>query len=183
MALKESFMRSFYYLLLLGLVLVTIALVVRSGIAARNDPGVPINSAMRRAAEARDKEVEAKEDPVEAKLGAMDKTSSGLRYRVIRPGTGATPPRGALVSVHFEGRVFEQKPFDSSYQRGQPMQFRVGEGEVIKGWDEALLTMRKGEKRLLVVPYWLGYGENATRSIPPRATLVFELELVDFKAD
>ena len=71
---------------------------------------------------------------------------------------------------------------DSSYVGGIPLTFRVGTGQVIKGWDEALLTMKKGEKRTLIIPYWLGYGvKGRPPTVPGRATLVFEVELLDFK--
>ena len=109
--------------------------------------------------------------------------NSGLRYVIRGAGTGtATPPPGSEVIAHYEGRLLDGTPFDSSYNRGLPIDFKVGVGQVIKGWDEAFLTMKKGEKRTLIIPYWLGYGVSGKPpTIPPRATLVFEVELVDFR--
>jgi len=108
-------------------------------------------------------------------------TVSGLRYVVRTPGTGPTPRPGSWVTANYAGRLLDGTPFDSSYQRGVPFTFRVGMGNVIKGWDEAFLTMKKGEKRTLIIPYWLGYGmAGSPPDIPPKATLIFEVEMLDF---
>ena len=84
-------------------------------------------------------------------------TSSGLMYVVLKEGNGATtPPRGTLVEAHYTGRLLDGTKFDSSVDRGQPLLFVVGKGMVIKGWDEAILSMKKGEKRILIIPLvWL----------------------------
>lgn len=180
-------MRSFLYLSLLGVVLITIALVVRSGLLARHDPGRPINSAMR---EAMDHEGSPELSGVDADIirhnyPTATRTKTGLLYLVRNPGVGGptdTPHVGDEVIAHYDGRLLDGTPFDSSYKRGVPLAFRVGTDAVIKGWDEAFLTMRKGEKRTLVVPYWLAYGINGRPpNIPPKATLVFEVELIDFR--
>lgn len=178
-------MRSFFYLLLLGVVLVTIALVVRSGLLARKDPGRPINSAMR---EALDKEGAPEFSGADAavirqKYPTAHRTPSGMLYVVRAPGTGTAMPRtGQEVIAHYDGRLLDGTPFDSSYTSGVPLTFRVGTGGVISGWDEAFLTMKKGEKRTLIIPYWLAYGINGRPpKIPARATLVFEVELIDFR--
>lgn len=177
-------MRSFLYLALLGVILVTIAFVVRSGMLARKDPGRPINSAMR---EALDKQGSpelsgADADVVRHKYPTATRTDSGLLYLIRNPGAGPTPVFGDEVIAHYDGRLLDGTPFDSSYRNGAPITFRVGTGAVIKGWDEAFLTMRKGEKRTLVIPHWLAYGPNGRApNIPPRATLVFEVELIDFR--
>jgi len=106
-------------------------------------------------------------------------TASGLRYKVLRAGSGASPAAGAQVSVHYTGRFLDDQVFDSSVQKGQPASFRIG--EVIPGWNEALLSMKKGEKRLLVIPPELGYGERGyPGAIPPYSFLVFEVELLSF---
>jgi len=109
-------------------------------------------------------------------------TPSGLKYVVDKEGTGdETPQAGQVVTVHYTGKLIDGKKFDSSYDRGKPIEFPVGKGRVIKGWDEALLDMKKGEKRVLIIPSNLGYGPSGRGPIPPNATMVFDVELVDFK--
>lgn len=171
-------MRSIFVVVILGLVLAAIAFAVRSGRFAREDMGQPINSAMREALGAQQLTPEEAALIAEKFPGAQ-KTESGLRYLVTRPGEGPTPRVGAKVTAHYDGRLLDGKKFDSSYDRGQPISFAVGVGQVVKGWDEAFLGMRKGEKRTLIVPYWLAYGASGRGAIPPHATLVFEAELVD----
>ena len=108
-------------------------------------------------------------------------TSSGLRYRVLHEGTGPKPIAGSRVKVHYRGRLLDGTVFDSSFERGEPIEFTLMRGEVIRGWDQALLDMRRGETRLLIIPSKLAYGEKGhPPRIPPRATLLFEVELVDF---
>ncbi len=109
-------------------------------------------------------------------------TPSGLKYVVDKEGTGeATPQAGQSVTVHYTGKLMDGKKFDSSYDRGKPIEFTVGKGQVIKGWDEALLGMKKGEKRTLIIPSNLGYGPSGRGPIPPNATMIFDVELIDFK--
>lgn len=108
------------------------------------------------------------------------RTSSGLRFITLKEGNGGTPAKGAIVEAHYTGRLLDGTKFDSSVDRGHPFTFVVGKGEVIKGWDEAFLSMKKGEKRILIIPPGLAYGEKGMGSIPPDATLVFEVELIDF---
>lgn len=108
-------------------------------------------------------------------------TPSGLQYVVVAEGEGdATPAKGANVTAHYTGKLLDGSKFDSSYDRNQPIKFPVGEGRVIKGWDEAFLSMKKGEKRVLIIPSHLGYGPSGRGPIPPNATMVFDVELVDF---
>ncbi len=108
-------------------------------------------------------------------------TPSGLKYVVVQKGTGTdTPASGTMVKAHYTGKLLDGTKFDSSYDRGEPISFPVGQGRVIKGWDEAFLTMTKGEKRTLIIPADLAYGPSGRGPIPPNATLVFEVELVDF---
>jgi len=119
-------------------------------------------------------------------LPKMTKTASGLQYADVKAGNGATPEKGQVTKVHYTGWLWENgkkgKKFDSSVDRGEPFQFRVGTGMVIKGWDEGVATMKVGTKRLLLIPPDLGYGERgAGGDIPPNATLLFEVELLDAK--
>ncbi len=177
-------MRNALYLLLLGLVLLTLALVVRSGLMARREPGRPINSAMREAmAEEAPQWSEADTTVIRQKFANAHRLHSGLLYVVRDPGTGnATPREGQEVIVHYDGRLLDGTKIDSSYERGAPYTFRLGTGAVIQGWDDALLTMKKGEKRTLIIPYWLGYGiSGRAPKVPPRATLVFDVELLNFR--
>ena len=177
-------MRSFLYLALLGVVLATIAIVVRSGLLARKNPGRPINATMREALAAESPQL-SEEDAnlIRQKYPTAHRLTSGLLYVERAPGTGRDVPRaGQEVIAHYDGRLLDGTPFDSSYQRGAPLTFRVGMGAVIKGWDQAFLGMHRGEKRTLIIPYWLGYGAKGNPpTIPPRATLVFEVELIDFR--
>ncbi|HIQ36920.1 MAG TPA: peptidylprolyl isomerase [Desulfocapsa sulfexigens] len=107
-------------------------------------------------------------------------TDTGLKYVVNAEGSGDTPAVGAMVKVHYTGKLLDGTKFDSSVDRGTPIDFPVGQGRVIKGWDEALLTMKKGEKRTLIIPANLGYGASGRGPIPPHATMIFDVELIDF---
>lgn len=177
-------MRNAFYLVLLGVILVTIAIVVRSGVLMRKNPGEPINSAMRAALTPAVLPWPESDLPLLAQhYAGAHETPSGLRYLVRTPGTGdSTPARGQLVTVNYEGRLLDGTKFDASADHGGPFHFLVGESRVISGWDEALLTMKKGERRTLIIPYWLAYGEKGIKGkIPPRATLVFDVELLQFE--
>ena len=111
------------------------------------------------------------------------KTASGLMYVVTKQGHGAKPAKGTLIKAHYNGTLINGKKFDSSIDRGQPFEFNVGMHQVIPGWDEAFLDMKKGEKRTLIIPSKLGYGDaGAPPTIPPKATLIFEVELIDFNS-
>lgn len=106
-------------------------------------------------------------------------TPSGLQYRDLEAGTGASPQSGQTVTVHYTGTLTDGTKFDSSRDRGQPFQFRLGVGQVIKGWDEGVATMKVGGRRELVIPPELGYGaRGAGGVIPPNATLIFDVELL-----
>jgi peptidylprolyl isomerase len=106
-------------------------------------------------------------------------TPSGLKYVDIKEGTGETPQSGQTVEVHYTGTLENGKKFDSSRDRGTPFQFTLGAGQVIKGWDEGLSTMKVGGQRKLIIPPELGYGaRGAGGVIPPNATLIFDVELL-----
>lgn len=113
------------------------------------------------------------------KSKTMITTASGLKYVEIKEGTGATPKTGQTVVVHYTGTLEDGTKFDSSRDRGQPFQFRIGVGQVIKGWDEGVGTMKVGGQRQLIIPSELGYGaRGAGGVIPPNATLIFDVELI-----
>jgi FKBP-type peptidyl-prolyl cis-trans isomerase len=102
-----------------------------------------------------------------------------LEIKVTKPGAGAKTKKGDLVSVHYTGKLVNGTVFDSSIQRGTPIQFALGEGRVIQGWEQGILGMQVGEKRTLTIPSKLGYGEQGAGGvIPPNATLIFDVELV-----
>ncbi|MFO1147228.1 MAG: FKBP-type peptidyl-prolyl cis-trans isomerase [Alsobacter sp.] len=112
----------------------------------------------------------------------MITTSSGLRYEDQVVGTGAAPKPGQSVTVHYTGTLDNGKKFDSSRDRNEPFTFTIGRGEVIKGWDEGVMSMKVGGRRILTIPASLGYGaRGAAGVIPPNATLIFDVELLDVK--
>ncbi len=114
--------------------------------------------------------------------GAEVATTSGLKYIDMAEGTGETPKKGQTVSVHYTGTLENGKKFDSSVDRGQPYEFRIGEGAVIKGWDEGLASMKVGGKRKLIIPPALGYGvRGSPPNIPPNSILLFDVELLGVK--
>lgn len=109
-------------------------------------------------------------------------TASGLYYIETKPGTGANPAAGKTVKVHYTGTLLDGTKFDSSLDRGEPFEFILGQGQVIKGWDEGIALMKKGGKAKLIIPSSIGYGNRAAGpTIKPFSTLVFEVELLDIK--
>jgi peptidyl-prolyl cis-trans isomerase A (cyclophilin A) len=131
----------------------------------------------------RDAALKAESEAKMEKLAAgFEKTESGLRYQFIQKGDGKQAESGKTVAVHYEGSLENGKVFDSSYPRKKPIEFRLGQGQVIEGWDEGIALLRVGDKARFVIPSDLGYGSRgAGGAIPPNATLIFDVELMDVK--
>ena len=108
-------------------------------------------------------------------------TSTGLYYVKTQDGTGEKPSKGSTVKAHYTGYLLDGTVFDTSIERGEPIEFVLGVGQVIPGWDEGIALMSKGEKAVLYIPYYLAYGDRDLGVIPPFSNLVFEVELIDFK--
>ncbi len=124
----------------------------------------------------------SKDVELEKLASGFEKTKSGLRYQIIQKGNGKKAEKGNKVSVHYKGQLADGTVFDSSYKRNQPLDFQVGVGQVIQGWDEGICLLKVGDKARLVIPSDLGYGASgAGGMIPPDATLVFDVELMDVK--
>lgn len=157
--------------------------IVKVGEAAENFNAI---EAFRTFEGARDKNMGEAKAKAEAELEKLavgfKKTDSGLRYQIIQNGNGDKAEKGKQISVHYKGQLADGTVFDSSYQRKQPIDFTVGIGQVIKGWDEGLQLLQVGDKARLVIPSHLAYGsQGAGGVIPPDATLIFDLELMDVK--
>lgn len=124
----------------------------------------------------------AAEAAMEKLAAGFDKTSSGLRYKMIQKGNGKKAEKGKTVSVHYSGSLENGRVFDSSYARKKPIEFPLGMGHVIEGWDEGIALLQVGDKARFVIPAHLGYGSRGAGGvIPPNATLIFDVELMDVK--
>lgn len=117
----------------------------------------------------------------ETKKSATEAAVKELKIEDLKKGTGEEATNGKTVSVHYTGWLTDGKKFDSSLDRGQPFDFKLGTGQVIPGWDKGVAGMKVGGKRKLTVPPDMGYGPNGMGPIPPNATLVFEVELLAVK--
>ena len=126
---------------------------------------------------------EAEKETLEKLTEGMKETESGLKYIISKKGSGPNAKKDDLLSVHYSLQLVDGSEIDSSFTRGAPIEFTCGVGEVIKGWDEAMQLLNKGSKARLVIPSELGYGSVGAGNgvIPPNATLIFDVELVDIK--
>ena len=139
------------------------------------------NSVEERALEKEKKEREAMEAKVKELYPDAIKADEGYYYVVTQEGEGDTPKPGTLLTTNYEGKLMDGTMFDSSIKRGEPFQFPVGEGQVISGWDYSFLSMKKGEKRTIILPPELAYGKRGAGGIiPPNAWLIFDVELIDY---
>ncbi|MBF4982815.1 peptidylprolyl isomerase [Nonlabens mediterrranea] len=157
--------------------------IIREGDAAQSFNAVEEFRQFEGAAKLREEQArkQAEQDLDEIAAG-FDKTDSGLRYKIIQEGNGAKAESGKTVSVHYKGMLPNGKVFDSSFERKQPIDFQLGAGQVIAGWDEGIALLKVGDKARLVIPSHIGYGSaGAGGVIPPNATLVFDVELVGIK--
>jgi len=127
-------------------------------------------------------EREAKRSELDKLAQGFEETESGLRYQILQKGTGKQAEKGKTVSVHYKGQLADGTVFDSSYKRKQPLEFPVGVGQVIPGWDEGIQLLQVGDKARLVIPSDLGYGSRGAGGvIPPDAILIFDVELMGVK--
>ena len=133
--------------------------------------------------EKREAEEKAKQkELLDSVASGYEETASGLRYQILQKGEGKQATKGAGVSVHYKGQLLDGTVFDSSYKRKQPIDFNIGTGQVISGWDEGIQLLQVGDKARFVIPSNLAYGSaGAGGVIPPNATLIFDVELMDVK--
>lgn len=134
----------------------------------------------------REKRILEEKAKMEAELdkiaAGFETTESGLRYQFILKGSGKQATKGSKVAVHYKGQLIDGQEFDNSFKRKEPIEFTVGVGQVIEGWDEGIMLLHVGDKARFVIPSHLGYGaRGAGGVIPPNATLIFDVELVDVK--
>tara|TARA_R110002012_G_scaffold88274_1_gene217562 strand:- start:5528 stop:6460 length:933 start_codon:yes stop_codon:yes gene_type:complete len=157
--------------------------IVRIGDEAKNWNAIEAFRVFEGAREKRIAEQKAAAEAEMEKLAAgFEKTDSGLRYKIIQKGSGAKAEKGKTVSVHYEGALTNGQIFDSSYKRNQPIDFALGVGQVIPGWDEGISLLQVGDKARFVIPSHLAYGKTGAGGvIPPNATLVFDVELMNVK--
>ena len=157
--------------------------IVREGDEAKNWNAIEAFRTFEGAREKRVADAKKQADEEMDKLAAgFEQTASGLRYQIIQKGNGKQAEKGRTVSVHYKGMLPNGQVFDSSYTRKQPIDFPLGKGHVISGWDEGIALLQVGDKARFVIPSNLGYGERGAGGvIPPNATLIFDVELMDVK--
>ena len=157
--------------------------IIRVGEAAESFNAIEAFRTFEGSREKRLAEEIAKADAEMEKLAAgFSKTDSGLRYQILQEGQGNKAEKGKTVSVHYKGQLSDGTVFDSSYKRNQPIDFALGVGQVIPGWDEGIQLLKVGDKARFVIPSDLAYGSaGAGGVIPPDATLIFDVELMNVK--
>jgi len=157
--------------------------IIRKGSEAKKFDAVKVFNNYMKEKETAVKEKEAEKKQIaagfEAKKAQAKEDESGLKIFIEKEGTGRKPKAGELVKVHYAGYLADGTKFDSSYDRGNPINIRIGKGEVIAGWDKGIMQLKEGAKAILFIPSYLGYGERGAGGvIPPNADLIFEVELV-----
>ncbi|MDB4241877.1 peptidylprolyl isomerase [Polaribacter sp.] len=157
--------------------------IIRVGEAAEKFNAVEAFRTFEGSREAREAEEKAAQKALLDTIAAgYEETASGLRYQILQKGNGKQATKGAGVSVHYKGQLLDGTVFDSSYKRKEPIDFNVGIGQVIAGWDEGIQLLKVGDKARFVIPSNLGYGAaGAGGVIPPNATLIFDVELMGVK--
>jgi peptidylprolyl isomerase len=157
--------------------------IIRKGDAAKNFNAVESFRQFNGAKEEREAAARKQQEELLGELAqGFEKTESGLRYKFISEGNGEKAEKGKTVSVHYKGMLPDGTVFDSSYKRKEPIEFPLGKGHVIQGWDEGIQMLKVGDKARFVIPSHLGYGSRGAGGvIPPDATLIFDVELVAVK--
>ena len=157
--------------------------IVREGDAAKNFNAVETFRLFNGAKAEREAAAKKQQEELMGELSqGFEKTESGLRYKMVSEGNGKKAEKGKTVSVHYKGMLADGTVFDSSYKRKQPIDFPLGKGHVIEGWDEGIQLLKEGDKARFVIPSHLGYGSRGAGGvIPPNATLVFDVELMKVK--
>ena len=157
--------------------------IIRVGEEAQNWNAIEAFIGLRGARMKREAALKAEAEAKMEQLAAgFEKTENGLRYQFIQRGSGKKAENGKTVAVHYEGSLENGKVFDSSYPRKKPIEFRLGQGQVIEGWDEGIALLQVGDKARFVIPSDLAYGPSGAGGvIPPHATLIFDVELMDVK--
>lgn len=157
--------------------------IIREGDAAKNFNAVEAFRQFNGAKAEREAAAKKQQEELIGDLAqGFEKTESGLRYKMVSEGNGKKAEKGKMVSVHYKGMLADGTVFDSSYKRKQPIDFPLGRGHVIEGWDEGIQLLKEGDKARFVIPSHLGYGaRGAGGVIPPNATLVFDVELMKVK--